>query len=471
MRFRYRLRTIPRFIARLSKQIVLRASPVTKADFPELNWRVCDVEGEKSNSASSADVSRETQLGFYDLQIPCATTNARHDRKLSLVLDLDQTLVHAVKVVELFSDVMAGQLHSVAESFIGSNFLDCDNPNLIQSFTIRIEFKGSSLDAPNERRQLLCTRLDGEMYLIKLRPGLREFLHALAAKYELHIYTKANRNYLNFLLYELDPVGKLFTSAVARDDSPDLDTDLKILDRVCCRNMKEVVVFDDRVDVWNETPNNVVRAQPYNYLQHRRTAVIKGLEELIAASRSPTHTSTATVTDYDGHLYAMKDVLETIFDQYVAAGEKIPVPEIIKKVRQEVLKGVKLQFTGFTEALSHMKEAEEFGATCSAIDDSSDDTILVAAKHTKRVYDLSKSKSSGASIVHWSWMEHVRSTWSQPSLSVFDLHRFRVDSTGVYAPIDDWEVSWIASTAEHKNGSDRMTHASSKRQKRASQDS
>lgn len=446
------------FIARLSKQVTLKASPVSPSDFPHLDWSLAD--GQEASNGKQAEAEVGTQLGFYDLQIPCATTNARHDRKLSLVLDLDQTLVHAVKLNELFADVLAGSLRSEAETFIASQILPSDNPKLVESFTTRIDFRGSSLSIDPEPRQLLATRLDGEMYLIKLRPGLRQFVQELAGVYELHIYTKANRNYLNFLLYELDPLGKLFTSAVARDDSPDLDTDLKILDRVCCRNMAEVVVFDDRVDVWNETPGNVVRAQPYNFLTLRRMAVVKAVEELI-----PSGTSTTSVFDYDGHLYAIKEVLLKIYSQYVENGAKRPAPEIISEVRKEVLAGLKLQFTGFTDAQTHMREAEEYGATCSTIEDSVEEnsSILVAAKHTKRVYDLSKSKS-GSKIVHWSWMEHVRSTWQQPSLSMFDLNKFRVDASGVYPAIDDWEVSWLAANTDPK-GSDRGTHVSSKRRR------
>ena len=428
-----------RFIERLCSKITLKATPVSPSDFPHLDWRLAE-SGAGGSSVVQED--RGTQLGFYDLQIPCATTNARHDRKLSLVLDLDQTLVHAVKLSDIFSDPTMPT---------PKDLLTTDNPNHVQSVTERIEFKGAG-GSEAEPRQLLATRLDGEMYLIKLRPGLREFLKDLAIKYELHIYTKANRNYLNFLLYELDPVGKLFTSAVARDDSPDLDTDLKILNRVCCRNMAEVVVFDDRVDVWNETPGNVVQAQPYNFLSQRRPAIIKAMNELEEPQQS-----TTSVFDYDSHLYAIKNVLLKIFDEYIKAEEKVAAPHIIAKAKKEVLKGQRLQFSGFTDVQSHIKEAEEFGAICSTVEDSVDDgpSVLVAAKHTKKVYDVAKNPGK-VRIVHWSWMDHVRSTWELPNVSVFDLQRFRVDASGVYPPIDDWEVAYIAATAEPK-GSDRSS--------------
>ena len=436
------------FISRLSKQTGLRPSPIGPWDFPELDW------SKHTESGGLQDNSRETQLGFYDLQIPCATVNSRHDRKLSLVLDLDQTLVHAMKVRELLGDMYGanGRMMNEVESFIVNEMVHGDNPKLLESFTCRIEFNALSMKAPvtdfvAEPRQLLVTLLDGELYLIKLRPGLRQFIADLAQLYELHIYTKANRNYLNFLLYELDPVGKLFTSAVARDDSPDLDTDLKILNRVCCRDMREVVVFDDRVDVWNETPRNVVRAQPYNFLSVKKMAVAKALEEVVSFSKDPNATSSAVAPDFDCHLFHMKDVLVRIFHQYIKAGEKAPVPEIISNLRKETLEGIKVQLSGFPDMLAHVKEAEEYGAISASAESENDpQTILVAARHTKRVYDA-KKENPKAKIVHWCWMEHVRSTWQKPSLSVFDLGRFRMDESGGYGAIDNWEVAWLAASA------------------------
>ena len=458
------------FISRLTNQVGIRPSPVGPWDFPELDW-----SGRSYASGLSYGLSKETQLGFYDLQIPCATVNSRHDRRLSLVLDLDQTLVHAMKIRELFGDVYKpnGRTMTDTESFLLNQMVEVENPMLVDSFTSRLEFSAPSMVSPitgyvPEPRQLLVTRLDGEIYLIKLRPGLRQFIEELAKVYELHIYTKANRNYLNFLLYELDPVGKLFTSAVARDDSPDLDTDLKILNRVCCRDMREVVVFDDRVDVWNETPANVVRAQPYNFLTLKKLAVVKALEEIVSVSQDPNAMNSATALDFDCHLYYMKEVLLKIFEGYVNAGEKTPVPDIISLHRKETLSGMKIQFSGFPDMIAHVKDAEEYGAISSSpqAEDSDNDpqTILVAARHTKRVYDA-KKENIKSKIVHWCWMEHVRSTWQKPSLSVFDISRFRMDESGGYGAMDNWEVAWIAASAD-STSSDRAS--SNKRRKKES---
>jgi FCP1-like phosphatase family protein len=420
-----------------------------------------------------------TQLGFYDLQIPCATKNSRHDRKLSLVLDLDQTLVHAMKLGELMSDLLVpGRLHSEAETFLLSNFFNNGNPKYVEAFTNRVEFTASSLISPakdmtNEPRQLLVTCLDNELYFIKLRPGLRQFLAALAPLYELHIYTKANRNYLNFIMNELDPLGKLFSSAVARDDSPDLDTDMKILDRVCCRDLKEVIIFDDRVDVWNQTPGNVIRAQPYNFLSLKKYTVIKALEELVVSSRDPHAETTAVAIDYDCHLFYMKDLLIRVFNKFVSTNPPMPSYQILSQMKKHVLSGVGVQFTGFNDVQTLIKEAEDFGATCKLgqfggdeiqYDDSDDIQVLVAAKHTKRLYDT-KKESPKTRVVHWSWVEHVKATWEVANVSMFDHARFRMDEAGVYGAMDNWEVAWLAASAREE-ASEKGTHNSSREKRR-----
>jgi hypothetical protein len=111
------------------------------------------------------------------------------------------------------------------------------------------------------------------------------------------------------------------------------------------------------------------------------------------------------------------------------------------------LEGIKVQLSGFPDMLAHVKEAEEYGAISASAESENDpQTILVAARHTKRVYDA-KKENPKAKIVHWCWMEHVRSTWQKPSLSVFDLGRFRMDESGGYGAIDNWEVAWLAASA------------------------
>src|SRR4051812_15807753 len=82
-------------------------------------------------------------------------------RRLSLVVDLDQTIIHAT-----------------VDPTVGEWKEDKENPNHEALRDVR-QFQLID-DGPGMR---------GCWYYIKLRPGLEEFLQNVAEIYELHIYT------------------------------------------------------------------------------------------------------------------------------------------------------------------------------------------------------------------------------------------------------------------------------------------
>ena len=103
--------------------------------------------------------------------------------KLSLLLDLDQTILHATvdPSVQLWLDT-PGQA-----------------PKDIYSFMLN--------GIPNK-------------HYIKLRPGTFEFLEEMNKIYEMHIYTHGSRNYAEAVAKSIDPTRKYFgTRILSRDDS------------------------------------------------------------------------------------------------------------------------------------------------------------------------------------------------------------------------------------------------------------
>lgn len=97
--------------------------------------------------------------------------------KLPLLLDLDNTLLHAQAVG------VAGYHIALEE------WLDEDGLPEIYKF------------------ELPCNR---KVYYLKLRPGLRRFLKALAPVFELSIYTNATQEYADLVVAILDPDRSLF---------------------------------------------------------------------------------------------------------------------------------------------------------------------------------------------------------------------------------------------------------------------
>ena len=138
-------------------------------------------------------------------------------RKLSLVLDLDQTVLHATKdpATERMIEGRA-DIHRIT-------FAECG---------------------------------PGEVYYIKLRPGLERFLEAISRLYELHVYTMGTRSYAQAVVRLFDPEGRLFYDRILSRDVAGVDGDQrKNLRRIFPVDDSTVVIVDDRADVWDYCDN------------------------------------------------------------------------------------------------------------------------------------------------------------------------------------------------------------------------
>lgn len=156
-------------------------------------------------------------------------------RKLSLVVDLDQTIIHAA-----------------VDPTIAEWQKDKDNPNYEAVKDVRA-FQLID-DGPGMR---------GCWYYIKLRPGLEEFLEVISQFYELHIYTMGTRQYAEQIATIVDPDRKYFADRIlSRDESGSMTN--KNLERLFPIDTKMVVIIDDRGDVWKWNAN-LVRVIPFDF--------------------------------------------------------------------------------------------------------------------------------------------------------------------------------------------------------------
>jgi RNA polymerase II subunit A C-terminal domain phosphatase len=156
-------------------------------------------------------------------------------RKLSLVVDLDQTIIHAA-----------------VDPTIAEWQKDKDNPN----YEAVKDVKAFQLidDGPGMR---------GCWYYIKLRPGLMEFLESISQIYELHIYTMGTRQYAQQIANIVDPDRKYFGERIlSRDESGSMIA--KNLERLFPVDTKMVVIIDDRGDVWKWSAN-LIRVTPFDF--------------------------------------------------------------------------------------------------------------------------------------------------------------------------------------------------------------
>jgi RNA polymerase II subunit A C-terminal domain phosphatase len=163
-------------------------------------------------------------------------------RRLSLVLDLDHTLVHAT------DDPRAAAV------------LDHTPPGIdtssIAAFTL--EPCGG-------------VQLPPSWMHVKLRPHLSEFLSRCSKLFELHIYTMGSRPYADRIADLIDPDKRLFSGRItSREDFDEGRSNQKNISRLFPCDDSMVLIIDDREDVWVSGTGvsfmpNLIRAKPYTF--------------------------------------------------------------------------------------------------------------------------------------------------------------------------------------------------------------
>jgi len=146
------------------------------------------------------------------------------DRKLVLLVDLDQTLIHTTN--------------------------DNIPPNLRDVYHF----------------QLYGSR--SPWYHTRIRPKTKEFLSNISHLYEFHICTFGARMYAHTIAAYLDPEGKYFSHRIlSRDECFDSRSKTANMSALFPCGDSMVCIIDDREDVWNYAPN-LVHVKPYHFFQH-----------------------------------------------------------------------------------------------------------------------------------------------------------------------------------------------------------
>ncbi|XP_050305467.1 RNA polymerase II subunit A C-terminal domain phosphatase [Anthonomus grandis grandis] len=146
------------------------------------------------------------------------------DRKLVLLVDLDQTLIHTT------------------------------NDNIPPNIKDVYHFQLYGPKSP--------------WYHTRLRPGTHKFLSSICEFYELHICTFGARNYAHMIAMFLDPEGKFFGSRIlSRDECFDPTSKKANLSALFPCGDDMVCIIDDREDVWSHALN-LIHVKPYHFFQH-----------------------------------------------------------------------------------------------------------------------------------------------------------------------------------------------------------
>ncbi|CAD7014863.1 RNA polymerase II subunit A C-terminal domain phosphatase isoform X1 [Ceratitis capitata] len=152
------------------------------------------------------------------------TRRLLQDRKLVLLVDLDQTVIHTT------------------------------NDNVPINIKCIYHFQLYGPHSP--------------WYHTRLRPGTPLFLERMSQFYELHICTFGARNYAHMIAQLLDPEGKYFSHRIlSRDECFNATSKTDNLKALFPNGDSMVCIIDDREDVWNMA-SNLIQVKPYHFFQH-----------------------------------------------------------------------------------------------------------------------------------------------------------------------------------------------------------
>ncbi|EKX73116.1 conserved hypothetical protein [Theileria equi strain WA] len=246
-------------------------------------------------------------------------------RKLCLVLDLDNTLLHASSQ-KLPSDVYVDEIDFLSKD--ADIFKDVQYNDDEGTLKLRKKFESSIIQTMvyNESETMCCKSY------FKLRPGVFKFLKEMSAKFELYLFTMGTKQHASSSLKILDPKRIYFGNRIfCRNDSR---SSMKSLDRIFPKHKNLVLIVDDTEHVW--TCNlGLIKIHPYFFfpdLSYLQFQDIRTLTRISAALQAP-----GTYSNFVWHMLEEKISEKTDStnadknDEQLKDGDGFLIPSAIKR--------------------------------------------------------------------------------------------------------------------------------------------
>ncbi|GJM87129.1 hypothetical protein PR202_ga03053 [Eleusine coracana subsp. coracana] len=345
-------------------------------------------------------------------------------RKLTLVLDLDHTLLNSTELNDL----------SPIEQGHGLTRRARDDPG-----------KG-----------LFRLDLDPNRMLTKLRPFVRGFLEQASAMFEMYVYTLGDQDYAAAAAKLLDPDGAYFGGRIVSSDES-TRPDRKSLDVIPGADPVSVVILDDSDYVWPDHQDNLILMDRYLYFASACRNLGYGSTLSLAELRRDER-------EHDGSLAVVLEVLKRIHHGFfVDDGRRSDVREVIRAVRREVLRGCTVAFSRVipleVRAQDHhmWKLAEQLGAVCAADVDATVTHVVAQDPSTEKAR---WARGNNKFLVNPNWIKAAGFRWCRPNeqeytFIVTGLSRSSPESGGraakrpvptpkrhLYLLLEDWESGY-----------------------------
>ncbi len=216
-------------------------------------------------------------------------------RKLMLVLDLDETLVHSHRSTvrvngaagpfpKVRSDLAVPADDPVVPAVDGIVSDDDDEPDSPNSSSDAAEGEPPPLlpsgllpDAGGERggtappqladaaaaaaalrwQRSVTLRVQSVEFEMELRPGVQAFLTEMSQLFSMHLYTMGSREYVQQALHFLDPTHEVFKPGHVLAWNPAFNRTTKSLRRLLC-HPQVVLIVDDSTVAWSEHLHNLL---------------------------------------------------------------------------------------------------------------------------------------------------------------------------------------------------------------------
>ncbi|VDO05289.1 unnamed protein product [Rodentolepis nana] len=216
--------------------------------------------------------------------------NLLSQRKLALLIDLDQTVLHTTT-----------------------------SPNAFRYNNVhRFNLAGSEM-----------------IYHTRFRPHLTKFLRRMVKLFQMHICTFGNRAYAHQLASILDPKRKYFCQRIlSRDECFNPITKSANLKALFPRGVHLVCIIDDRGDVWDWSPN-LIQVQPYRFFPEvgdingppgRPLSMMSMPDFRAFTPPTPTNTESTSSSDEEGPSKSKISKLQDGIDKSESTNNETPVP-------------------------------------------------------------------------------------------------------------------------------------------------